>query len=113
MILDPPAVIPRSRVVQFFVHYNPFYLLSAMCMLFGIFALNNSLLWSPIPLHNLLTMMVMLNVYEGLLIALAVVLLGRNVRRDAIILLIIEAFFLVDVGFLNMEIFTERLGIGL
>jgi hypothetical protein len=113
MILDPPAVIPRSRFVQFFVHYNPFYLLSAMCMLFGIFAMNNSLLWSPIPLHNLLTMIVMLNIYEGMLIALAIVLLRRNVRRDAIILLVIEAFFLVDVGFLNMEVFSEHLGIGL
>jgi hypothetical protein len=112
MTLEPPAV-PLSRAVRFFVHYNPFYLLSAMCMLFGIFALNNSLDWSPIPLRNLLRMIVMINIYEGMLIALAIVLLRRNVRRDAIMLLLIEAFFLVDVGFLNMEVFTEHLGVGL
>jgi hypothetical protein len=87
--------------------------LSAMCMLFGVFAINDSLDWSPLPVRNLLTMIVTLNVYEVALIALAMVLLKLDVRRDALLLLIIEAFFLADVGFLNMEVFTVNYHLGL
>src|SRR5438094_1596640 len=104
---------PRSAVLRIFVDHNPFYVLSAMCMLFGVFALNNSFTWSPIPAHNLLTVLVMINVYEALLIALAVILLKRNVRRDATLLMMIEAFFLADVGFLNIEVFGLNLWLGL
>ena len=103
----------RSSVAKLFVDYNPFYVMSAMCMLFGIFAINDSLDWSPIPVRNLMVMIVTLNVYEGLLIALAIFLLGVDVRRDALLLMIIEAFFLADVGFLNMEVFTISYRLGL
>ena len=103
----------RSPLVRLFVNYNPFYVMSAMCMLFGIFAVNDSLDWSPIPLKNLITMIVTLNVYEAALIGLAIFLLGVNVRRDAMLLMLIEAFFLADVGFLNMEVFTVNYAAGL
>src|SRR5216110_101595 len=96
MTLDPPASDsvrgPQSSLSRFIEDYNPFYLLSAACMLFGIFALNDSLDWSPIGLKKLLTMIVTLNVYEAAVIALAVFLLKRNIRRDALLLLIVEAF---------------------
>src|SRR5439155_9388985 len=104
---------PRSAALRLFVDNNPFYVLSAMCMLFGVFALNNSFTWSPIPAHNLLTVLVMINVYEAMLIALAVILLKRNVRRDATLLMLIEAFFLADVGFLNIEVFGLNLWLGM
>lgn len=103
----------RSPLVRLFVDYNPFYVLSAMCMLFGIFAINDSLNWSPIPLKNLVTMIVTLNVYEIALIGLAIFLLRLDVRRDAMLLMLIEAFFLADVGFLNMEVFTVNYAAGL
>src|SRR5687768_4433687 len=112
MVLEPPAPV-RSPVVDFLNRYNPFYLLSACCMLFGLFAMNDSLDWSPIPISRLLTMIFMLNVYEAMLIGLAVFLLKRGIRRDAMMLMLIEAFFLVDVGFLNMEIFARDPLIGL
>src|SRR5687767_13842328 len=112
MVLDPPAPV-RSTIVRFLAEYNPFYLLSACCMLFGVFAMNDSLDWSPIPLHQLLTMIVTLNVYEAMLIGLAGFLLRRGITRDAIILLIIEAFFLADVGFLNMEVVSRDPHVGL
>jgi hypothetical protein len=107
------VIPPRSPFLRLFVDYNPFYVLSAMCMLFGVFALNNSFTWSPIPAHNLLTVLVMINVYEAMLIVLAVVLLKRNIRRDASLLMLIEAFFLADVGFLNIEVFGLSLWLGL
>src|SRR5690242_11760555 len=107
----PPRV--RSAAYRLLVEYNPFYLISAMCMLFGIFALNDSLDWSPISRRNLLTLIVTLNVYEALLVGLAVFLLRQGVLRDAMWLLLLEAFFLADVGFLNMEIFAVAWKIGL
>ena len=112
MVLEPPAPV-QSPIVKFLNQYNPFYLLSACCMLFGVFAMNDSLDWSPITLRKLLTMIVTLNVYEVMLIGLATFLLRRGIKRDAMILLIIEAFFLADVGFLNMEVFARNPWIGL
>jgi hypothetical protein len=113
MTLDPPRAGPQSRISRLIEDYNPFYLLSAACMLFGVFALNDSLDWSPIGLRRLLTMIVTLNVYELAVIGLAVFLMRRDIRRDAMLLLIVEAFFLADVGFLNMEIFATSAKIGL
>src|SRR5213080_3119360 len=98
--LPEPAPFPQSQrryLARLLIDYNPFYLLSAACMLFGVFALNDSLDWSPIALKKLLTMIVTLNVYEAAVIALAIFLLKRNIRRDALLLLIVEAFFLADV----------------
>ena len=109
----PRPLVERSRAFRLLVEYNPFYLLSAIFMLGGLFALNDSLDWSPLPVGNILILIATLNLYEMLLIGMAVYLLQRGVRRDATMLLIIEAFFLVDAGFLNAEIFTQDLAIGL
>ncbi len=111
--LEPTPAGPQRSLARLIEDYNPFYLLSAACMLFGIFALNNSLTWSPLPLRRLLTMIVTLNVYELIVIGLAVFLMRRGIRRDALLLLIVEAFFLADVGFLNMEVFATSAKIGL
>jgi hypothetical protein len=97
---------PRRRIVNWLAEYNPFYFLSACCMLLGIFVLNDSLDWSPLPQDNLLVLIATLNVYELALVVLAVVLLRRGLLRDGMFLLFLEAFFLADAGFLNMEIFT-------
>src|SRR5207244_783330 len=54
-----------------------------------------------------------LNVYELMLIALALFLIvKRRLVRDGTILLMLEAFFLVDVTFLNSELFTASLRVG-
>jgi len=113
MMVTETEIKPRPPLLRLFVDYNPFYVMSAMCMLFGVFAVNDSLNWSPIPLKNLLTMIVTLNVYEAALIALGILLLRVDVRRDALLLMTIEAFFLADVGFLNMEVFTINYQLGM
>jgi len=113
MTLDPPRAGPQSTLSRLVEDYNPFYLLSAACMLFGVFALNDSLDWSPIGPRRLLTMIVTLNIYELAVIGLAIFLMRRNIRRDALLLLVVEAFFLADVGFLNMEVFATDVKIGL
>src|SRR5688500_1545602 len=100
---DPNA---RHPLVKLLVDYNPFYFLSACCMLLGIFVLNDSLDWSPLPQQNLLVLIAALNVYELALLGLGLFLLQRGLTRDALFLLLLEAFFLADAGFLNMEVFT-------
>jgi hypothetical protein len=93
---------------------NPFYLLSACCMLGGCLALTNSLSWTSIPISRLLILIATLNLYEAALIGLGMYLIiKRGAARDAIMLLILEAFFLSDITFLNAEIATARLGMGL
>lgn len=104
----------RSAAVRFLFRTNPFYLLSAMCMLGGCLALTNSLSWTSIPIERLLALIVTLNVYEGLLLALGLYLLARRgIVRDGLMLLFLEALFLVDAAFLNVELFAIDLHVGL
>jgi len=94
--------------------HNPFYLLSAACMLFGCLAVTNSLSWMSIPTTRLLMLIGTLNLYEASLIALAWFLIKR--RRlvvDGVTLLILEAFFLIDITFLSTEIATSHLTLGI
>lgn len=107
---------PRSRTSSFrqsLAHHNPFYLLSAGCMLLACLLLSNTMTWSPIPLKQLLILIGTLHVYEILLVALAVLLLRRRGgRRDGTKLLVLEAFFLVDIGFLNSEVSQINYNVG-
>jgi hypothetical protein len=108
-------LLPKARQSLFhsFIDSNPFYLLSACCMLAGCLALTNSLSWLSIPLPKLLILLLTLNVYEGALIGLAAYLvLVRGLRRDGMMLVILEAFFFIDITFLNAEISTQKSWIG-
>ena len=104
---------PRSPIARLFVEYNPFYFLSACCMLLGCFVLNDALDWSPLPQDNLLVLIATLNVYEAALITLGLVLVRKGLVRDGTFLLVLEAMFLADAGFLNMELFTTDVALGL
>src|SRR2546423_1292285 len=105
---------PRKSLARsWFVDNTPCYLLSAACMLGGCLALTNSLSWNPIRLQRLLMLMMALNLYEFLLVALGLYLIVvRRLRRDGTILLVLEAFFLVDVTFLDMEIYASDVRVG-
>src|SRR5689334_9951335 len=104
----------RSGPLRFLVRHNPFYLLSAVCMLAGCLALTNSLSWTSIGMGRLLALVVTLNFYEALLLGLGLYLLARRgVVRDGLVLLVLEALFLVDAAFLNVEVFAVDLHVGL
>jgi hypothetical protein len=111
-----PSPLPRKPRPSFFhsfVDSNPFYLISACCMLAGCLALTNSLSWLSIPLGKLLLLLLTLNVYEAALIGLAAYLvLVRGLRRDGMMLIILEAFFFIDITFLNAEISTQKSWLG-
>src|SRR4051794_12220898 len=100
--VPPPA---RRGLLHLIAEHNPFYLISASCMLFGCLLLTNSLSWDPIAVRRLLILIVTLNVYEFALVAIGLYLIARRgLKRDGWMLLVLEAFFLVDVTFLNAEI---------
>jgi hypothetical protein len=111
--MNDSIVAARPRLARLFVDYNPFYLLSALCMLFGLFSLNDSLDYSPLPLRNLLWLILILNIYELMLVALGIFLARRGLMRDAGMLFVLEAVFLVDAGFLNSEVFARNFQLGM
>lgn len=103
----------RSALLAFLVHHNPFYLLSALCMLAGCYALNSGLAARTGELQKLLTLLGVLNGYEAILIGLAIYLIKhRAIVRDGRTLLLLEAPFLVDLAFINAEVGSNSLRVG-
>ena len=94
----------RAMLMTFLVHHNPFYLLSALCMVAACLALNEGLSPRAGEMTKLLMLLGTLNVYEAILIALGLYLIRRRgILRDGRTLLLIEAPFLFDLMFLNAE----------
>jgi hypothetical protein len=115
---DPPPLVrvlrPRPWLFRVWSEHNPFYLLSALCMLASCLALTNSLSWIPIARTRLLTLIVTLNVYEAALLGIALFLVTRRrLVYDGKVLLLLQAFFLADFTFLSSELATADLATGL
>src|SRR5215207_2380731 len=111
----PPAPPRRSNpLLGFLVHHNPFYLLSALCMIAGCYALNSALQTRSGELPKLLLLMGTLQLYEFLLVGLGLYLIVKHrIDRDGRTLLLLDAVFLVDLTFLNAETAATSLRIGL
>jgi hypothetical protein len=94
----------RSLLFAFLAHHNPFYLLSALCMIAGCYALNGALDVRAGQLGRILILLGTINLYEVLLIALGLFLIrSRGIVRDGRTLLLLQAVFLVDLTFLSAE----------
>ena len=92
---------------------NPFYGMSAAAMLFGCYMVNHALGLEPGRLGKLLTLMGVLQVYEGLLIALGVYLVAtRRAPRDGVTVLVLETLFLLDATLLATESVTASSSVG-
>lgn len=103
----------RSALLAFLVHHNPFYLLSALSMLAGCYALNSGLAARTGELQKLFLLLGVLNGYEAVLIGLAIYLIRRrNIQRDGRTLLLLEAPFLVDLAFINTEVGSNSVRAG-
>jgi hypothetical protein len=86
---------------------NPFYLLSALSMLAGCYTLSHALALQPGQADKLALLLGTVNLYELIVIGLALALLERrDGSRDARVLLGLEALFLVDATFLSAEFFA-------
>ncbi len=111
---SPRKLSLRSLLAQFFVHHNPFYLLSALCMIAGCYVLNLALELHAGEVRRLLILIATLQFYELLLLALGLYLIhARGMFRDGRTLLLLEVVFLADLMFLNAEAATCTLQAGL
>jgi len=92
---------------------NPFYALSACAMLLGCWMLNDALQLEAGQLRGLLVLMLVLQLYEGLLVGLGAYLVrtGRA-AHDGIVVLMIESVFLLDATLLSAECVTTDLKAG-
>src|SRR3954467_1584939 len=113
-----PAAAPKppsgNPLLRFLVHHNPFYLLSALCMIAGCFALNSALQTRSGELSKLLLLMGTLQLYELLLVGLGLYLIVKHrLDRDGRTLLLLDAVFLVDLTFLNNETAATNLWAGI
>jgi hypothetical protein len=83
-------------------------------MLFGCYAISRALAVTPGQQMKLLALMGVLNVYEFLLIAGAVILISRAGQlADGRTLLLMEIPFLFDVAFLHSELAVWSGGLSL
>jgi hypothetical protein len=92
---------------------NPFYALSACAMLLGCWLLSEALHLEAGHLGGLLVLMLVLQLYEGLLVGLGAYLVrSGRARRDGLVVLLIESFFLMDATLLSAECVTADLKAG-
>ena len=92
---------------------NPFYALSASAMLLGCWLLSEALHLQAGQVRGLLALMVVLQLYEGLLVGLGVLLVrtGRA-PRDGVTVLVLESVFLMDAPLLAAECVTADARVG-
>jgi hypothetical protein len=92
---------------------NPFYALSASAMLLGCWLLSQALALQAGKLQGLLLLMLVLQVYEGILVGLGAFLVRtRRAPRDGLVVLVIESVFLMDATLLSAECVTTSATIG-
>src|SRR3954452_15191615 len=111
---DSPDVLARKSWLNFIIDHNPCYLLSGLFMLSGCWLLNFALYTKAGDVRNLLLLLLMINLYEFLLIALGLTLIRRIAfKRDGRILLALEAFFLIDITFTPgiLSTIDQRIGL--
>ena len=95
----------EPKTLKFFQLHNPFYLLSALCMLAGCYGFVDSLKITAGQSGALLLLMGILQLYEFLLVGIAWFLISHHrAERDGRILLLLELIFLVDATYLNAEL---------
>jgi hypothetical protein len=94
----------QQQNLKFFQLHNPFYLLSAFCMLVGCYGLIRVARAAAVQSEALLVLMGVLHVYELALVGLAWYLIkSRRAVRDGRMLLLLELVFLVDATYLQGE----------
>jgi len=98
-----------------FLRQNVFYLLSALLMLLGCYLISLPYLTRPRPeIGELLLLLGVINVYEGLVIlACAFIMRREPASREAALLLFVEMLFLFDMTFTANGCLTRHFRLGL
>ena len=110
-----PAVIEHSlrKCLRLLVDHNPFYLLSAVCMLFGSYAIFSEIHGEPEFFGRLLFLIGVMEFYSLLVLVLGLYLWRKpGLERDAGYLLVLQILLLVDVTFLYNECLWVNLKLG-
>jgi hypothetical protein len=113
LLPDRPDGVPlaaRTVLRHWFVHFNPLYLLSAFCVLTGVFLVNRSLDLLPADAFDgpRLALFAVMQAYEALIVAGAAFLVHRaRVVRPAVLLVLLEAVLIFD-GTLRLESLVFR-----
>lgn len=93
--------------IRFIVDHNPFYIISALCLMMGFYILSTVIGNDSQKFWGAAVLMGIQNLYEFILIFTGIFLLKSNrATGDGKTLLFIEAFFLVDATLLSTRIFT-------
>src|SRR4051794_24390437 len=102
-VLDP-EMFPSGRKTwwEWVWDHNPCFLLSTVMMLVGCYLLNSAMDVRAGDVGKLFGLLGAINLYEGAIILLGLVLIRRTrgVARDGLWLLLFEILFLVDGTFL-------------
>lgn len=102
------------RLLRGIVDHNPFFLVSGVLMLAGCFMINSSAHENPRVVWPVVGLVAVFNVYEFLIIGLAVYLARtRRFYRDAGFLLLLEVLLLCDVSLAYNELLLKSLPIGM
>jgi len=91
--IAPPAPIPWGRWLRSFLATNPFYLLSAALLLYGIYRISTGPGWFATETAQLAFNFSSLQLYEILLVGTAILLARRAVWYDATLLAGLEHAF--------------------
>lgn len=106
--------LPSPTWVRQIVDYNPCFLLSALCMLFGCRLLNDAVNTKSGGVRGALWLILTINVYEFCLLAVAMLIRRwQGMRRDVGILLLVGALFMGDIAFVVGDLATTQAGLGL
>jgi hypothetical protein len=96
------------------IDHNPFFLISGLLMLVGCFTINGAAHGDPSAIWPIAGLILLFNLYEALLIGLAVYLSGpRKLYRDAACLILLEALLLCDVSLAYSELMMKSLPMGI
>ena len=105
--IPPRRPSPIWSLLRFVHDRNPFYLLSALSMFVGFRVVLAALHAAPGDWRPLVQLIVTVQAYEAVIVALALYLIvRRGLHRDGWILLGIQSLFLADLTNLNAELFT-------
>jgi len=111
--MDQPSVrrSPNFRHgLRLVADHNPFFLISGLLMLVGCFTINGAAHGDPSAIWPIAGLILLFNLYEALVVGLAVYLSGpRRLYRDAACLILLEALLLCDVSLAYSELMMKSL----
>lgn len=101
----PPAPPAKFSLSEWLKNNNPLYLLSVLFMLTGLYLVSSEAQNNNLNIHSLLAFFTVQNVYEIIMLSMAIYLLKQGIQpRHGKLLLLFVLLFLGDVTFYQVRI---------